>query len=187
MMMVELYEMLPQLQYQGKYPNSMVSPYEPKQHTPPQDEPSSQENVFQNGANPENAESKKENGTSKEDNGDSKEDESTKSSNLEDSPVRPHSSIPSPRDERGRSPRRKIDSYVPRRDSRSSGRRRSNSRGRRDSYNQYLSPEKRRRAGDSYSHDYPSKRRGSIQRADYESPERKKTSDSGEMSEGEIR
>ena len=189
MMMVELYEMLPQLQYQGKYPNSMVSPNETGKDTPQHNETTLQEDISQeNGSKTENLESKtEENGTSNQENRDISP---AKSPPAADSPNRRRSSITSLRDDRGRSPRRKIDSYVPSRDSRSSDRRPSDSRGRGSSYSRYVSPEKRRRSGDYYHPhgDYSSKRRRSIHDGEPDSsPEKRRKSDEGEMSEGEIR
>ena len=113
MIMVEMYSALPQSKYQGKYPLSMVSPQEIKDTTSPHNG----ENITQAGQvkkDQVHTETQLENGsvTTKEE---TESVKNTASPMIKVSPPeRGRRSISPPRRDRGRSPRRGIDSYRPR-------------------------------------------------------------------------
>jgi len=189
-MMVELYELLPQMRYQGKYPHSVISPQDTQQHTP----------------QPNGADEEKKTESLKTENGTPRKESETPNpiaSSPPKSSMRESGSAGGKRDvspatiHRDRSPQLLNSSRPPSptRDADRYERRGSNSRtrhrgnyesyyspsrgrdGRRDSYvprrvDTYIPPDRKR----SFGPDSPSGRE-----------KRRRSEDDGEISEGEIR
>ena len=177
--MVDMYTALPQLQYQGKYPKSIVSPQETEMETSYQNGAESEAKIMPQKITEQNG-TKKENQLEK-----MKADSSSppKPSRTESSTPRRRSSLSPVRTDRGRRLSKVVDSYRP-----NSPNRRSRSRGGRPPHgtlDRYQPPDIRRR--DTYIPPRSPSRKLSLDGITSPHRTKRKRSSDGEMSEGEIR